>query len=226
MEQRSKPYHHGDLYNELLRIATRYGQRGGPNAVTIRAVTREADVSPTSAYRHFKNQLELQHAVAKAAIGELVERVQGALDGFNSGATTASQALHDAAWAYFAFSREESNFFRCMLAVAETTFPVAFSSTLTSEQRLSPADLAATFELPPSHVKAILSYRAAMMAYAAESGTTLTQEQLLFNTIGAWSTLHGFTHLCLDSHLSTLDESTQLRLAEHVFTTVHYSLLD
>lgn len=226
MEQRSKPYHHGDLYNELLRIATRYGQRGGPNAVTIRAVTREADVSPTSAYRHFKNQGELQHAVAKAAIGELVARVQSSLDGFNSGATTASQALYDATWAYFNFSREEPNFFRCMLNIGDTTFPAAFSSTLTSEQGLSPAELAAAFELPPSHVKAILSYRAAMLAYAAESGTTLTQEQLLFNTIGAWSTLHGFTHLCLDSHLSTLDESTQLRLAEHVFATVHNSLLD
>ncbi|MDD7582224.1 TetR/AcrR family transcriptional regulator [Corynebacterium sp. 32222D000AT] len=226
MEQRSKPYHHGDLYNELLRIATKYGKRGGPSAVTIRAVTREADVSPTSAYRHFKNQGELQHAVAKAAISELVRRTQGALDSFGAGTTTASQALHDAAWAYFNFSCEEPNFFRCMLNIADTTFATAFSATLSNAEALSPAELANRHQLPHSHVEAILAYRSAMTAYASEAGTALSEERLLHNTISAWSTLHGFTHLCLESHLSTLEESTQLQLADHVFATVHKALLD
>ena len=63
MESQNKPYHHGNLHEELLRIAVQLGKRNGPDAITVRAVTREAGVSPTSAYRHFKDQEELHDKV-------------------------------------------------------------------------------------------------------------------------------------------------------------------
>ncbi|BFL74759.1 hypothetical protein M7M4_15110 [Corynebacterium pseudogenitalium] len=74
-ETHNKPYHHGNLHDELLRIAVQLGKRSGPDAITVRAVTREAGVSPTSAYRHFKDQEELHDKVAELATDELVRRL-------------------------------------------------------------------------------------------------------------------------------------------------------
>src|SRR6478609_3661644 len=60
----SRPYHHGDLRRALIDAAQRLLETEGPTALSLRAVAREAGVSPAAPYHHFKDKGELLDAVA------------------------------------------------------------------------------------------------------------------------------------------------------------------
>jgi AcrR family transcriptional regulator len=59
-----RPYHHGDLRRALVEAARRVLEAEGPAALSLRAVAREAGVSPAAPYHHFKDKGELLDAVA------------------------------------------------------------------------------------------------------------------------------------------------------------------
>src|SRR5437868_15218318 len=61
----NRPYHHGDLRRALIDAARRLLENEGPTALSLRAVAREAGVSPAAPYHHFKDKGELLGAVAK-----------------------------------------------------------------------------------------------------------------------------------------------------------------
>ena len=61
----SRPYHHGDLRRALVDAARRLLEAEGPTALSLRAVAREAGVSPAAPYHHFKDKAELLDAVAQ-----------------------------------------------------------------------------------------------------------------------------------------------------------------
>ena len=60
----ARPYHHGDLRRALVDAASRVLEAEGPSALSLRAVAREAGVSPAAPYHHFKDKTELLEAVA------------------------------------------------------------------------------------------------------------------------------------------------------------------
>ena len=60
----ARPYHHGDLRRALIDAASRVLESEGPSALSLRAVAREAGVSPAAPYHHFKDKGELLEAVA------------------------------------------------------------------------------------------------------------------------------------------------------------------
>src|SRR5436309_11060601 len=68
-EQRA--YHHGNLRAALVDAGVQLARTGGPNAVLLRAASREAGVSHNAAYRHFANQEALLAAVAKRCMQQL-----------------------------------------------------------------------------------------------------------------------------------------------------------
>lgn len=57
MEQ--KPYHHGNLHNELIEIGIQLINEEGIDNFSLRKVARIAGVSPTACYNHFKNKEDL-----------------------------------------------------------------------------------------------------------------------------------------------------------------------
>src|SRR6202789_4395020 len=59
-----RPYHHGDLSRALVDAARGILEAEGPAALSLRAVAREAGVSPAAPYHHFKDKTELLEAVA------------------------------------------------------------------------------------------------------------------------------------------------------------------
>src|SRR5205085_5869828 len=61
----ARPYHHGDLRRALVDAARRILESEGPTALSLRAVAREAGVSPAAPYHHFKDKAELLDAVAQ-----------------------------------------------------------------------------------------------------------------------------------------------------------------
>lgn len=60
-----RPYHHGDLRRALVDAARRLLEVEGPSALSLRAVAREAGVSPAAPYHHFKDKSELLEAIAQ-----------------------------------------------------------------------------------------------------------------------------------------------------------------
>ena len=66
-----KPYHHGDLRRALLNAADALLERVGMAALSLRAVAREAGVSPAAPYHHFKDKHELLSAIAREGFQRL-----------------------------------------------------------------------------------------------------------------------------------------------------------
>lgn len=62
-------YHHGDLRASLLTVAMQMLERG--ETFSLRAVAREAGVSPTAPYRHFVDRDALESALAAQGFQDL-----------------------------------------------------------------------------------------------------------------------------------------------------------
>lgn len=62
-------YHHGDLRASLLTAAMRMLEEG--ESFSLRALAREAGVSPTAPYRHFKDRDALESALAAQGLRDL-----------------------------------------------------------------------------------------------------------------------------------------------------------
>jgi AcrR family transcriptional regulator len=87
-------YHHGDLRNALVHAAAELAERGGPDAVTIRATAREVGVTPTAAYRHFTGQAELLDAAKHEALDRMAEMILAVLGDPPADADPVEAALH------------------------------------------------------------------------------------------------------------------------------------
>jgi AcrR family transcriptional regulator len=78
MSSVSGPYHHGDLRAACLRAAMELLEEGGATALSLRAVARQAGVSPAAPYRHYENREALISAVAAVGYRELAVHLAGA----------------------------------------------------------------------------------------------------------------------------------------------------
>ena len=66
-----KTYHHGNLKEELVKIACRLCEKDGYNKLSIRSLAKESKVSQTAPYRHFKTKEDLYAAVVKEGFDKL-----------------------------------------------------------------------------------------------------------------------------------------------------------
>ncbi len=64
MKAPTRPYHHGNLRESLLRTAENALESGGVRRVTLRELSRELGVSHTSPLRHFSNKQALLDGLA------------------------------------------------------------------------------------------------------------------------------------------------------------------
>jgi AcrR family transcriptional regulator len=77
MSPASTSYHHGDLRAACLRAAMELLEEGGATALSLRAVARQAGVSPAAPYRHYENREALVSAVAAVGYRELAMHLAG-----------------------------------------------------------------------------------------------------------------------------------------------------
>lgn len=106
----SRPYHHGDLRRALVDAARRILENEGPNALSLRAVAREAGVSPAAPYHHFKDKGELLDAVALEgwdALGEALAGAKAKMDGD-------AILIAELGVAYVCFARDNPALYRVM----------------------------------------------------------------------------------------------------------------
>ncbi len=106
----TKPYHHGDLSRALVDAARRILEAEGPQALSLRAVAREAGVSPAAPYHHFKDKGELLKAIAHEGWDQLGEQMRQALDE----AKTADERRTSMGLAYVKFAQANPALYRVM----------------------------------------------------------------------------------------------------------------
>src|SRR5207245_6722607 len=106
----ARPYHHGDLRRALVTAARRLLEAEGAAALSLRAVAREAGVSPAAPYHHFKDKCELMDAVAHEGWQMLGEAIAAA----RAAQPDVHRVLGDIGVAYVAFARANPALYRVM----------------------------------------------------------------------------------------------------------------
>lgn len=106
----SRPYHHGDLRRALVEAARRILESEGPTALSLRAVAREAGVSPAAPYHHFKDKGELLDAVAHVGWDMLGDSMTGA----KQRAADLASLMTEIGVSYVQFSQQHPALYRVM----------------------------------------------------------------------------------------------------------------
>lgn len=125
-------YRHGDLRNALIKAGLELARTGGPEAVVLRAVTRQAGVVPNAAYRHFADRGALLHAVSQAAMAQVaraMEADQAALPPTADPTAAARARFRAVGTGYLRFAQEEPGLFRAAFHVpADMAYAAADTS--------------------------------------------------------------------------------------------------
>ena len=107
---RRRSYHHGDLSRGLVKEAIATIQRGGVEALTLRAVGEKLGVSRTALYRHFPDKSALLAAVGREGFRTLRERLEEAWRGHDGGPA----GLEAMGAAYVQFALDHPSHYRVM----------------------------------------------------------------------------------------------------------------
>jgi AcrR family transcriptional regulator len=110
----ARPYHHGDLRRALIDAARRLLEAEGPSALSLRAVAREAGVSPAAPYHHFKDKGELLDAVAGEGWMMLDDSIREA----KAAAPSIHAAMTEIGVAYVCFATNNPALYRVMYDTA------------------------------------------------------------------------------------------------------------
>jgi AcrR family transcriptional regulator len=191
-----RAYHHGNLREALVDAGVELARTGGPNAVVVRAVSRQAGVSHNAAYRHFANQEDLLAAVAEQCMTQLgllmIERssrvsVRGPV-------RRARARLEAIGRAYIDFARTEPGWFR-------TAFSSARPHPADGPGRQQPIADRADSEPAPNPYQLLGAGLDQLVAVGA-----LSPERRPGAEFAAWSAVHGLSSLLLDGPLRDLPE--------------------
>ncbi|WP_333806197.1 TetR/AcrR family transcriptional regulator [Phenylobacterium sp.] len=107
----ARPYHHGDLRRALIEAGRRLLEVEGGAGISLRAVAREAGVSPAAPYHHFRDKSELLDALAFEGWDQLGNQMREAL----SNAGSEQNHLVTLGVAYVRFARMNPAIYRVMI---------------------------------------------------------------------------------------------------------------
>jgi AcrR family transcriptional regulator len=174
-EQRTVGQHHGDLRDALLRIALQRLE-SHDDALSLRALAKEAGVAPAAPYHHFGSREGLLAAIAADGFLRLGE----ALHQSASLSDTAAEALARMVSTYVRFALARPAHYRLMWSSSlnDGAWPDLEKTALVAFQRLTDA----MKRVAPNVDDATMMHRAAL----------------------AWSMAHGFVTLVSDGVLAAL----------------------
>ncbi|HET9060065.1 MAG TPA: TetR/AcrR family transcriptional regulator [Acidimicrobiales bacterium] len=199
-------YHHGNLRQALVDAAVTLARSGGPDAVVLRAATREAGVTPNAAYRHFADRDDLLGAVCQEAMEQLASRMQASLAEIDDdGSPLAAWArLRATGRAYVEFALAEPGLFR-----------TAFTSLAEAHSGLPPGE--GRIRMQPFEILA-----ACLDGLVASGG--LPPERRAMAETAAWAAVHGISELLLYGPLRQLGPEERERAIDKVLDTVAFGL--
>jgi len=199
-------YHHGNLREALVEAGVALARTGGPNAVLLRAASRQAGVSHNAVYRHFANQEDLLAAVAERCMTQLgLLMIERSTRVTARGPVPRARARLEAIGrAYIDFARTEPGWFRTAFSSAR---PHPADQPRRQASRTDPTDAEQT-------ISPYLILRA-RLDELVDVGA-LTPQRRQGAEFAAWSAVHGLSSLLLDGPLRDLPEPQ----VEHAITTV------
>jgi AcrR family transcriptional regulator len=124
-------YHHGDLRQALVAAAAAILEKGGPHAVTLRAVAKRVGVSQAAPYHHFADKEAILAAVAEEGFAQLAVFMDDAraVAGSSPGARLRATGL-----GYVRFATRHPSHFQLMFAgiLPVANYPSLFEVSLRS----------------------------------------------------------------------------------------------
>ena len=122
-------YHHGNLKEELISSACKICEADGHDHMSLRSIAKEANVSQTAPYRHFKTKESLLAEVSKRGFDELTKRMSEALNKKNNALSLDDQFL-EMGLAYLEFGVEKRNIYDLMHSpsIQKADFPELLES--------------------------------------------------------------------------------------------------
>lgn len=105
---KEKPYHHGDLRNQLIEAGIELINENGLKSFSLRRVAAKCDVSHTAPYSHFKNINELINAMGEHVTEKFMERLHASI----AGKENTPEAISLLGQAYIGFFIENPQYFQ------------------------------------------------------------------------------------------------------------------
>lgn len=207
-------YHHGNLRAALLEAAFELAREGGPDAVVLREASRRVGVSHNAGYRHFPDRDALLAEVGiecMRRLALLMEQLIGEVDPADRSLAAARARLRATGRAYVQFALTEPGLFR-------TAFCLTGGHELPEADSENPAwHGAGDTGLGP------LGLLQRCLDELLEAGG-LVPERRQYADIAAWSHVHGFSMLMLESPLSQLPASERDAALEQLLETFEAGL--
>jgi AcrR family transcriptional regulator len=170
-------YHHGDLRPALLAAARGLIERTGPSGTTLRAIARDAGVSPAAPYHHFADRDHLLAALAAEGFEELGVAMTRSAARVPRGQPL--RRLQVAGVAYVRFALRNPELFRLM-----------FSGMLEDRSTYPDLERAATEAF------------GVLQRLLGSAATPRTRPDAA--ALAAWSTVHGLAVLLIEGRLGHL----------------------
>ena len=105
-------YHHGDLKEALVQSACTCCEESGFEKISLRSIAKEANVSQTAPYRHFKTKVDLLAAVAQCGFDELREKMERSAQ--KTKGLNGKEQFFEMGLAYLEFGLEKQNTYDLM----------------------------------------------------------------------------------------------------------------
>src|SRR5215203_4056514 len=164
-------YHHGDLRDALVQAALAEAERGGPEAISIKALAKRLSVSQPAPYRHFADREALLEAVTAAAFRQFNAILQESI-----GKPSKQSKLSRLAQTTLAFGLRRNGIYRLMFA-SRTMACSPKGSELHNAAMETFALLLEALEAP---AVGFLRERQALKIWASLHGVVMLAEQGLF----------------------------------------------
>jgi AcrR family transcriptional regulator len=193
-------YHHGDLRNALIEAGVNLAERGGPDAVGVRAAAREVGVTPTAAYRHFTNAEELQDAVKDYCLGAFVDAMRAELAALSKSGDAREDALQR------------------LTAIGRGYVKVGLADPGLFRTCFGEHGTAARHGVPAANAPAFSMLGDALDVLVNEGG--LPAERRPLAEYAAWAGVHGLVRLIIDGPLADLPPDARDALIERTLTMI------
>jgi AcrR family transcriptional regulator len=189
-------YHHGNLREALLEQAVELARYGGPQAVVLRDVQRNAGVSNSAAYRHYADRDTLLAAVAEYVLQRLAERMIAAMNTVPATGPhrrRAAARLRATGQAYIDFAVAEPGLFRS-----------AFAADVPASENPSSAH---PFRVLAGCIDDLVA--TGVVSAARRDGLDAA----------AWAAVHGLAVLLVDGSLSGLGTAEKQQITDRLLDT-------
>lgn len=200
MSSSSEKYHHGNLRLALIEAGEQLLIEKGISGLSLRETAKNAGVSHTAPYRHFKDKEALLAAIAESGFENLAKTLQSSMDNYPN---DAEKQLIEASVAYMKLAVTH-------LEMHQLLFGSILNDEIISETMPEKKQLALN-----AFLKIIKNGQKQKIYKKADT---------LELAIAAWSMVHGYTMLLTTGHLK--EAATSLMQIEKLARSIATYLVD